>query len=454
MLKLPRLAVGTVQAEVDASPVVWALSNLLQREGLQTQVFHSQAKPVEVDGGKLVCGINSRYLDSWLMSPELCRESFVHGTNGSDLSLVLGRYASARYPDETEGGKLEALCHWLELPQVAIIDVSLLSDCQLPVLPSGVDSLLLDRVDLADLPRWRTTLESLWGVKVLGGLPEIPALRKIIAELPPEVPPCLAGCDELGDRLAESLKLKTLFRLAAGNDFPDVSPGQQQPTVFRPGTRLAGLTVAVAYDIAFHCYFPDVLDLLELQGATVVDFSPLRDDTLPVDTDVVYIGCGQPHRFATELSRNHCLAMALRNHVRQGRRIFAEGGGLAYLCSSLRLSTEGVDSAAVPMAGVLPAVATYHADAGAAQAAEITLSRDHWLGPAGAKLRGYRNDHWQIEPNGPLASYCANPGSELDLVGHHEAIGSRLHLNFAAQPDFLRRFASSATPSLNIGSAL
>ncbi len=51
-------------------------------------------------------------------------------------------------------------------------------------------------------------------------------------------------------------------------------------------------------DDAFHCYFPDTLDLLELRGATVCDFSPLRDERLPVDTDIVYFGCGRPDLFA------------------------------------------------------------------------------------------------------------------------------------------------------------
>ncbi len=434
--------------------MVWAMTNLLQREGLQTQIFHSQAKPEEIDDGMLVCGLGSRYLDSWLMSRELCSESFAHGASGSDLSLVLGQYASARSSGRPTGGTLEGLCDWLALPQVAIVDVSLLGDCCLPTRPSGVEALLLDRVKPADFFYWRTTLESLWGVKVLGALPELPTLRDAIVNHPSETLPCLAGFDELGDRLADTLQLESLLRLAVASDSPHARPWPDHRHIFRPGNRFAGLTVAVAYDAAFHCYFPGVLDLLELQGATVEDFSPLHDEALPAHTDVVYIGCGQPQLFAAELSGNHCLAMALRDHARQGRRIYAEGGGMAYLSRSLRLSCgESQSGETVPMLGVLPAAATYVADAAPAEAVEILLSRDHWLGPAGAQLRGYRNMHWQIEPGGPLASYVANPGCELDLVGHRQVIGSRLHLDFSAQPDFLRRFASSATPSVGIGSA-
>src|SRR5690606_21378146 len=92
------------------------------------------------------------------------------------------------------------------------------------------------------------------------------------------------------------------------------------------------LTVAVAYDEAFRCYFPDTLDLLEHLGATVVDFSPLRDEALPLGTDIVYFGCGHPERYAEALASNHCMMLAIREHVCAGRRIYAEGGGVAYLC--------------------------------------------------------------------------------------------------------------------------
>ena len=90
--------------------------------------------------------------------------------------------------------------------------------------------------------------------------------------------------------------------------------------------------VAVAYDDAFHCYFPDTLDMLELRGATVRVFSPLRDESLPPETDIVYLGCGSPQDHAEALAANHCMMTALKEHVCSGRRIYAEGGGLAYLC--------------------------------------------------------------------------------------------------------------------------
>ena len=203
------------------------------------------------------------------------------------------------------------------------------------------------------------------------------------------------------------------------------------------------------WEISVYGYFPGVLDALDLHGATVVDFSPLHDEALPPGTDIVYLGGGDPIAYATQLAANHCLIAALRSHVCLGGRVYAEGGGLAYLCQSVRLPLPSSQTGAgqnLAMAGIFPAVAVYHRKVEIPQPVEVTLSRDHWLGPAGTLLRGYRDSAWRIEPFGQLASYAnhpshaSNPSRELDLVGRHRAIGSQLQLNFAAQGDFLQRF--------------
>ena len=201
------------------------------------------------------------------------------------------------------------------------------------------------------------------------------------------------------------------------------------------------LTVAVAFDSAFNCYFPDTLDLLELRGAKVVDFSPLRDEVLP-EADVVYLGCGHPEFEAEALSSNHCMLLALRNHVRGGRRVYAEGGGLAYLCEHL----ETPKGELVPMLGVLPAIARLNRRRTAVRPVEVTVAKDTWLACGGAQLRGYLNSNWSLEATGPLAECLAEPGHEQDLLAQFQVVGSRMHLNFAAQAEALGNFFKPGGP--------
>jgi cobyrinic acid a,c-diamide synthase len=198
----------------------------------------------------------------------------------------------------------------------------------------------------------------------------------------------------------------------------------------------ASIRIAVAYDEAFHCYFPDTLDLLEARGASICDFSPLRDETLPSDCDVVYLGCGCPERYADPLAENHCMKQALRSYIELGGRVYAEGGGLAYLCQQVVLPS----GRRLPMVGALPAVAVRNTHIHAPQPTEVTLVADNWLVEAGGRLRGYMNSNWRIHPVGALSSLVKEAHLRTALVGRTGVIGSRMHLNFAAQPSFLRRF--------------
>lgn len=432
MLRLPRVAVGTLQPETPTQPMCWALMQAFAQRGRQLQHFLSRSCFCPRNGALAITGVSSRHLDTWLMSRPTCREIFAHGCAGRDLAVVEGHFAAPEMAT-TLGSSLDTLCDWLDLPRLVVLDVAKLDHCQLPERPPQIDGLLLERVpSAAEAFRLQTSLESLWDVPVLAALGELPRLRAAIARLPCGAIPSIELCRELGREFLQFGRLDRIEALAQRRDMPAVPA-----SIFGPGDRPSKhrITIAVAYDPAFNCYFPDTLDLLELEGANVVDFSPLRDEVLP-EADVVYLGCGHPEFYAEALSSNHCMLLALRNHVRGGRRVYAEGGGLAYLCQRL----ETPEGNMVPMVGALAAVARANRHMAAPVPMEVSLARGNWLAPAGSKLRGYLNDHWALEPVGPLVSYLAQAGHELDLVGQYQVIGSRLHLNFAAQAAFLKGF--------------
>lgn len=431
MSRSPRVAVGTIQPEADLRAILWALLDVLHREGQQVQSFCSQARFTGTEGVAAITGLNPRHLDSWLMTPEVCREIFIRGTAGCDLGLVEGRFRAATSCDDGAGGRLETLCDWLDLPVVSVVDVAQAKQCRMPPRPQRADALLLDRVAAGEFHALSTDLEALWGLPVIGALDAGPRLRQAVRAVPAGARPTQKLCTELGNRFLEYWQPRRLQRLASRRE---LSPAR--PRLFRCDLPQSQRTIALAYDEAFHCYFPDTLDLLELHGATLVAFSPLRDDRLPANTDVVYLGCGQPERYAEQLARNDCMKAAMRDHLRRGGRIYAEGRGMAYLCQQL----DANDGQFHRMAGLFPAVAHIVPDRSEPSPVEITLNRTTWLGRAGTPLRGYRSNNWSIEPLGALSGCVAQANHQYDVVARDQAVGSRMSLHFAAQPDLLSAF--------------
>jgi cobyrinic acid a,c-diamide synthase len=208
--------------------------------------------------------------------------------------------------------------------------------------------------------------------------------------------------------------------------------------------------VAYAQDEAFGSYFPDTLEALEALGADLVEFSPLRDEALPPAIDLVMIGCGFPDKFADALAENLCLMAAISDHVCRGQRIYAEGGGAAYLGRSMRLGDRVVRGA-----GILPFDAILLADPPVPTPVTRTLTRHCWLGPKGTEVRGYKSARWQLVPGAdPLE--CPNCFGSLtaqdDVFFHHHAVGGLVHLHLGALEEVVSAFAGPHPASLTLPS--
>ncbi len=401
MSRLPRLALGTVQPEANVRPMLWGLTDRWQRLGHQVQTYYSRAHFVPQDASRLQTGRGLRYLDSWVMSQEVCRELFWHGSGGADLAVVVGSFLRVE-----QGGALEDLCTWLDLPRVVVIDVSQWSEGQELPRPEA-DVLLLDGlVDPAAAAPWQARLEARWGLPVLAALVLSADCRAELSHLDPVAPPPSSWCQRLGAALAEHCQADALCRLADRRP-----PAAAVRRLFRRTPAARRCRVATAFDECFHCYFPTTLELLEMSGAEVLDFSPLRDEQLPADVDLVVLGCGHPEQGARArvLAENHLMKSSLQSYVRGGGRVYAEGGAASYLGECL------IDSSGQrwSMAGVLPLESRWCTREGSAEPTEVRLNQTTWLGEAGTVLRGYTNPRWQIRGRDPS---CA--------VGHGQGAGA------------------------------
>src|SRR5580704_16111603 len=136
MSRLARLAVGTIAADADGTALVWGLLAAMEATGQHVQEFRAKSCFAPRDGATVITGRADRHLDSWLMTPEACRQALLRGTTEGRLALVEGEFASAVAAEAPGGGQLEPLCDWLDLPRLAVVDVSQLTRCRVPARPN------------------------------------------------------------------------------------------------------------------------------------------------------------------------------------------------------------------------------------------------------------------------------------------------------------------------------
>lgn len=96
-----------------------------------------------------------------------------------------------------------------------------------------------------------------------------------------------------------------------------------------------GLRIGIAMDDAFSFYYRDNIELLEYMGMELIYFSPLRDVTLPLDLDGLYLGGGFPEMFAQKLSSNNSFLRSIHDAMENGLPVYAECGGYMYLTKGI-----------------------------------------------------------------------------------------------------------------------
>jgi cobyrinic acid a,c-diamide synthase len=443
MAQLPRLVLASVSEQEEPSISTLAVMAALRGCGYQVQHFRARASFDPIDYVTPLTGIASRHLDPWIMSTSLTRELFARSAAHADVSIIEGAISPVAGGTGDWSERVRQVAEILNAPVIGVIRSQPSGVFHATCVPSGLNGLFIEGfASREQYAAEKGALEGMFGLPVLGGMPAGSAGSRWVQSLlqARRIPGTVV--DEWRRSLLELTDLDRLLQCARSQPFP-----AHEPELFAGAAPERSLRVAVGYDDCFHCYFPDTLDALEYLGAELCQFSPRVDGQLPEGTDIVYLGCGHPQRFACELAENECMSAALREHVCSGRRVYAEGGGMAYLCQQMHLP----DGTATPMVGVLPADA-HLAGSGPLRPEPVVVrcECDTWIAGKGQTIRGYHNGAWRLEPR-PGATPCFLSGtSAVDGLVRHHCLGSTVHLNFAAQPRVLRAFFAPHAPSLSV----
>lgn len=448
---VPGLVIAGVSSGVGKTTVAAGLAAAIARRGLAVQPF--KVGPDYIDPGFLAAGGGRpcRNLDGWMLRPPVLVDLYRRAAAGADLALVEGVMGLFDGHPGHEGlGSTAAVAKLLGLPVVLVLDVARMgqSAAAMAFGYAGLDpevkvaGVVVNGVGSpGHLRMVREAIETRAGLPVLGHLP-----RRDDLLLPERhlglVPAAERGVGEeffarLTGQVMEAFDLDRILALARLAGEPALEP--ESPFPAEPVDLRA--TIAYASDEAFSFYYQDNLDLLAAWGGQLVPFSPLRDETLPAGTSGLYLGGGFPEVFVRDLARNQAMLRAVREAHAAGMPIYAECGGLMYLCREL----VGQERERFAMAGVVPAVATMRDSRMALGYVTVRGTGRGFLLADGGTARGHEF-HWSglEQPLDPAsAAWVVEEGARAEGYAEPNLVASYLHLHFASNPRLADDFVAA-----------
>ena len=436
-----------------AGKTTWALAlmALAKKKGLAIQPF--KAGPDYIDPSfhhKIASPRRSRNLDLFFLSKDQIKETFQKKSAGADLAVVEGMMGlfDGRGPEGEEGSSAE-LAKLLGLPVFLVLEAGGMATSAAAIVlgfqkfdPAlNLVGIFFNRVSHPGHFEWlKRVVEKKTGIPCLGYLPEEKALhipeRHLGLTTAAEMQDALQKIELAANLLEPRLDWERFWELAQTSILSSVLsfPRKRESNTGSPIKTFGDdiphpCRIGIASDTAFSFYYEDNLDLLKEEGAELVFFSPLQDESLPEDLDLLYFGGGFPEIYAEKLSGHQKMISGIREFYRSGGFIYGECGGFIYLTEAFRDSKGcehplvGLISGKIQMTNQLQHFG-YH---------ELTAEADTFLFPEGMKLRSHEFHYSTWEGAGEnQAAYRI--GERREGIVLPRLLASYQHLHFGFDP--------------------
>jgi len=414
-MNCPRLVVAGLSG--DSGKTITSLSLLLalKRRGLRLSVFKKGPDYIDAAWLSWAAGSRCRNLDTYMVAAEDVRSSFVTAAEGSDIAIVEGNRGLFDGRDSEGTHSTASLARLLKAPVVLVINctkttrtvAAIVKGCQSFEPDVKLAGVILNQIAGTRHRRVITeAIEQSCRLPVLGALPRLAADSALIPgrHLGLVTPAEFGKNSELQDRLlslAEAhLDLDRLLKTAH-------SAGPLAATEPERAPR-SQLRARIGYfrDSVFTFYYPENLEALEIAGAELVPVSSLADAGLP-EVDGLYIGGGFPETHADRLADNRSMLASVKAAVGNGLPVYAECGGLIYLCRNLVRGER-----TYPMAGVFAFDLVMHERPVGHGYTECRIDRDNPFFDRGTVLHGH-----EFHYSGPVTELPNDHGCMTMLSG-------------------------------------
>lgn len=440
----PRLVIAGTHSGVGKTTVATGLMAALRHRGVR--VRSAKVGPDFIDPGyhSIATGQPGRNLDPWLSGMPLIGALAGRAARGGDLLViegVMGLFDGAADGSSSTTADVAAA---LDAPIILVVDASAMAgsiaalvhgyathDHRLRiagvilnrVASDGHEAMLrraLEDTSTAVLGVMRRDDQLVWRERHLGLVPVVENRRAVRQSLGALSVVVAASCNL---ELIESIARQASERYVESVPMPRCV-GQAR--------------IAIAGGSAFSFTYEDNIEALMAAGADLIPFDPLVDLQLP-ECEGMIVGGGFPEIKAAELSANLPLFEDVRRRAHSGMTIWAECGGLLWLCRSL----DGH-----PMVGVVGADATMTEKLTIGYRTATTTTRTP-IGAAGTCLKAHEFHYSTIEPHGSALQLEAFNETALAGFGGSTLLASYLHIHLGGSPKVAEALVRTAGTTTN-----
>jgi cobyrinic acid a,c-diamide synthase len=342
--KLPRMVIAGLSGDSGKTIATLSLLVALRRKNLKVSAFKKGPDYIDPAWLSWGCGSPCRNLDTYMVSEDEVAGIFVKSSRQSDISIIEGNRGIHDGKDEEGKHSTAELARLLRAPVVLVVDCTKTTRTIAAMVKGCIDfdpGVRIAGVILNKLAGERhknvisNSIEKYCGVPILGAIPKLDGEAGPIPgrHLGLVTPAEFESQDMLESRLykiAENyLSIDEIIKKANNADKFDTLKTEARIKT-KPHVK-----VGYFKDSVFTFYYPENLESLEESGVELIPISSLSDPSLP-DIDGLYIGGGFPETHAERLSENRSLMDSVRSASENSMPIYAECGGLIYLCKSLK----------------------------------------------------------------------------------------------------------------------
>ncbi len=357
LVHCPRIVIAGISGDSGKTTISCGLMAQFRYLNYKVAAFKKGPDYIDPSWHMLASGNSSRNLDLYLMDRNTILNSITTHTQGKDISIIEGNRGLYDGLDELGSYSTAELSKLIKAPVIIVLNINkmtrtasaIIKGCQ--VLDKKVDicGVILNQSagkrhsDIA-----KKSIEDECGIPVLGVIPRqgennILPSRHLGLVTPFENHQAEISIESMRKIIEDFVDVDTIYKLAKNTMALNNKKNNKKKRL-----NGNGLKIAYFYDKAFCFYYPENLEALKETGANLIPISSFESKNLN-GFDGLYIGGGFPETNIKELVHNTDLMRDLKNSVENGFPVYAECGGLMYLCREIE-----IENIKYKMANILP----------------------------------------------------------------------------------------------------